>query len=453
MGALVSPEQKARVETLVARGVLEGAALWQPDIALPKIGEFYPPTLLTEVAPANIVACEEIFGPVLTVMTFRTLNEAASLANNTRYGLAASIWSENINRALEAASQVKAGVVWINTTNEFDAASGFGGYRESGFGREGGVEGFGEYLKRTEDWDTGPAPVFDLPAGTGPAPSQAIDRTAKNFIGGVQTRPDGGHTRLILDAKGRGAGRAPDSDRKDIRDAVEAAAAAQGWSRAAPHARAQILYYIAETLSTREEEFAKQLAGLTGATRRDARSEVALSLSRLFSYAAWTDKFEGVVHQIAGRKTVIAVKEPLGVIGIVCPDAAPLLSFLSLLAPAIAMGNRAVIVPSARWPLIATELALVFQSSDVPPGVINIVAGGRDKLAETLAAHDGVDAIWYHGTAEGSALVERLSAGNLKRSWVNGGRPRNWRAASTGEGRQFLHEATQVKNIWLPYGE
>src|SRR5205814_6174829 len=120
---------------------------WQPSWACPTEGYFFPPTLFTEVSPAATIAQAEIFGPVLVSMTFRTPAEAVALANNTRYGLAASVWSENINLALDVASKLKAGTVWINSTNLFDAASGFGGYRESGYGREGGKEGLYEYVR------------------------------------------------------------------------------------------------------------------------------------------------------------------------------------------------------------------------------------------------------------------------------------------------------------------
>src|SRR5437763_1819667 len=155
MGAIVSPGQLKEIQRLVAQGVEEGADMWQPSWACPTEGYFFPPTLFTNVSPATTIAQVEIFGPVLVSMTFRTPAEAVALANNTRYGLAASVWSENINLALEVARRIKAGTVWINSTNLFDAASGFGGYRESGFGREGGREGILEYLK--------PAPAPDAP--------------------------------------------------------------------------------------------------------------------------------------------------------------------------------------------------------------------------------------------------------------------------------------------------
>ncbi len=129
---------------------------------MPAKGCFYPPTLITGLDPAAATVQEEIFGPVLVSLTFRTPAEAIELANNTRYGLAASVWSENINLALDVASKIKAGSVWVNSTNLFDAASGFGGYRESGFGREGGREGLFEYLRPA--WQERPRPQPELPA-------------------------------------------------------------------------------------------------------------------------------------------------------------------------------------------------------------------------------------------------------------------------------------------------
>src|SRR5271167_2297986 len=145
VGAIVAPVQLERIRRLMREGEKEGLEFFRANESVPDRGCFYPPTLLTGVDPASVLAREEIFGPVLVATTFRTPDEAVALANNTRYGLAASVWTENVNRALEVAARIKAGVVWINSTNMFDAASGFGGYRESGFGREGGREGLSEY--------------------------------------------------------------------------------------------------------------------------------------------------------------------------------------------------------------------------------------------------------------------------------------------------------------------
>mgnify|MGYP000038199051 CR=1 FL=1 len=144
VGAIVDPVQLERI-----RGMVEGAggSCFQPDVALPAQGCFYPPTLITGLAPSDPLMQEEIFGPVLVSCTFRTPDEAVALANNTRYGLAATVWSENVNLCLDIAPKLAAGVVWVNATNLFDAAAGFGGVRESGFGREGGWEGLSAYLR------------------------------------------------------------------------------------------------------------------------------------------------------------------------------------------------------------------------------------------------------------------------------------------------------------------
>ena len=138
-------------------------------------------------------------------------------------------------------------------------------------------------------------------------------------------------------------------------------------------------------------------------------------------YAAWADKYEGTVHRPPLRGVVLAMKEAIGVIGIACPDEQPLLGFISLVAPAIAMGNTIVIIPSEQAPLSATDCYQVFETSDLPAGVVNIVTGERDALAQVLGDHDDVDAMWYFGTAEGSQRVEMASAGNMKRTWVNYG--------------------------------
>jgi len=185
IGAIVAPVQLERIQQLVKQGVDEGATLWQPSWACPKEGLFYPPTLLTGVAPSATVAQVEIFGPVLVAMSFRTPAEAIALANNTTYGLAASVWTENVNLALDMARKIKAGTVWINATNLFDAASGFGGYRESGYGREGGREGMYEYLREPH----APKAVALRPASRA-ATAPLVDRTAKLFIAGKQARPD-----------------------------------------------------------------------------------------------------------------------------------------------------------------------------------------------------------------------------------------------------------------------
>ncbi len=466
MGAIVAPVQLERIRKLVNQGVDEGATLWQPSWACPTEGYFYPPTLFTNVSPAATIAQVEIFGPVLVSMTFRTPAEAVELANNTPYGLAASVWTENINLALDVAPKIKAGVVWINCTNLFDAASGFGGYRESGFGREGGREGMWEYLK--PEWERGAGsreqavakPVTRTKARTAkerPAPSSLlppIDRTYKMFIGGQQVRPDAPYARHIVAPDGTPLGEVAEGNRKDIRNAVEAAHAAAGWARTTGHGRGQVLYYIAENLAQRAAEFAERIATMTGteAGNGGGRHEVDAAITRLFSYAAWADKYDGAVHHVPIRGVTLAMNEPIGVLGIACPEEYPLLGLVSLVAPAVAVGNTVVTIPSEAHPLAATELYTVLEASDVPPGVINIVTGAKDALVKVLAEHDDVDAVWYFGNQAAGADVERASAGNMKRTWVEW-HGRDWTDSVQGEGREFLREATQVKNIWIPYGE
>ena len=459
IGALIAPVQREKMQRLVRQGEQEGATVWQPSWSAPTDGYFFPPTLCTNVAPAATIDQVEIFGPVVVLMTFRTPAEAVELANNTPYGLAASVWTENINLALDVAPKIKAGTIWINCTNVFDAAAGFGGYKESGFGREGGREGIWEYVR--ERWEKAEKAQRAQKTQKGrrtaaPPPPSApppIDRTAKLYIGGKQVRPDQGYSLIIHDAAGGLGGEVAQGNRKDIRNAVDAARKAESWTRATAHNRAQVLYYIAENLAIREKEFVHRLSALTGLSAEAARGEVDLSLRRLFGYAAWADKWDGQVHHTPYRNVTLAMPEAIGVIGIACPDQPALLGFVSLVAPAVAMGNPVVAVPSERWPLLATDCYQVLETSDVPDGVINIVTGKRDELAEVLASHDDVDAMWYFGSLEGSAAVERLSAGNLKRTWVSYGKGRDWSDPRQGEGQDFLRRATQVKNIWIPYGE
>jgi aldehyde dehydrogenase (NAD+) len=444
VGAVVDPAQLAAITALVDANS-EGQT-YRANTPLPP-GCFYPPTLISGLSAASPLMQEEIFGPVLVSMTFRTPAEAVELSNNTRYGLAATLWTENINLALDVAPRLKAGVVWVNATNLFDAAAGFGGLRESGFGREGGWEGLLAYL--ATDRSTRPLkPVAAVPEPRDPSVS-GLDRTAKLWIGGKQSRPDGGQSRALWSPKGALLGHVGLGNRKDIRNAVEAAHAARSWARTTGHARAQILYYIAENLSARAAEFATRLRAMTGSA---GETEVEASIARLFTYAAWADKFDGAAKSVPIRGVALAMNEPCGVIGALCPDEAPLLGLVSVMAPAIAMGNTCVLVPSEPFPLAATDFGQVLDTSDVPAGVVNIVTGAHADLAAPLAGHADVDAVWSFSSTDLSARIERESADNLKRSWVNRGRSRDWHGAE-GEGRVFLNQATEVKTVWIPYGE
>ena len=454
IGALVDPIQQQRIHGLVESARAEGCEIWQPSCEAPTAGSWYLPTLITGASTSAAVAQAEIFGPVLVAMSFRTPSEAVQLANNTVYGLAACVWSESISLALDVAPQIKAGVVWINTANQFDAACGFGGYKESGFGREGGKEGMYEYLTPLAEDARPAAPVVAEKARVKPSDEGspfAVDRTAKLYIGGKQARPDGAYSRAINGANGAFLADVGEGNRKDIRNAVEAAHKASGWSKATAHNRAQVLYYIAENLAIRADEFAQRIAAQTGA--KDAAREVQASIERLFYWAAWCDKYDGQAHQPPMHGITVALNEPVGVIGIICPNENPLLGFISLVAPALALGNRVVAVPSDTAPLSALDLYQVLDTSDLPGGALNIVTGSSSELARTLASHSDVDAVWRHdGSAEGCAEVERLSSESLKRTWVGGAKGRDWFDAKQACGRTVLQHASQVKNVWIPYG-
>ena len=448
LGSLVSKTQFERVSQMVKDGLKHGGESFQAcDIDAEK--NLYPPTLITDIDSSHPLAQEEIFGPVLVSMTFRTQSEAVALANNSRYGLAASVWSENINRAMDVAPKIKAGVLWINCHNQFDASCGFGGVKESGFGREGGKEGLYEYLKPRYL-----SPVKNVRSKkTYSNENHSIDRTLKFYIGGKQVRPDGGHSIETFNANGTLAAVVGSGNRKDIRNAVNAAVKATSWSSQSGHGRAQILYFLAENLAIRESEWIERLETLCGISNEHAKAEFDESISRIFSYAAWADKYDGAVHSAPYRGVTMALPEPIGVLAQVAPENQPLLTTISLIAPAIAMGNRVILIPSDSFPSVALELVQTFETSDIPPGVINIVTGDKSELSHQLVGHAEVDGVWCWSDSNNIAKVETISAMDLKRLWVHIDGDRDWLDSNQGEGLEFLRNATEVKNIWTPYGD
>ena len=468
MGPVADPVQYGRIDAYVEQARVEGATVYQSEAEDPG-QRFYPPTLVTDVQSSSVVVQEEIFGPVLVAQSFRTPAEAVALANNSRFGLSAGVWTEHIGLALDVALSIKAGTVWVNCHNKFDAAAGFGGVKDSGIGREGGKEGLYAYVRvagkpsprvsltaaeKDAPWGatTMPAipgaPVAATSSETGGLP--AVDRTPKMYIGGSQKRPDGNYSYTVSSADGEALGQVGDGSRKDIRDAVEVAhSAAKGWGKRAAHNRAQILYYIAENLSIRETEFTERLVALSG-NRDQAEAEVAASIERLFHWAAYADKFGGTVQETEFRGVTTAVNEPVGVIGITAPNEAPLLGFLSLVAPAVVRGNAVVAVPSQTGALAVTDLYQILDTSDLPGGVINIVTGERDVLTKTLAEHQDVDAVWYHGTKVGCYHVERLAADNMKRVFCNYGQEVDYIRLGALSSDELLREASAIKQLWVP---
>ena len=516
MGAVVDRRQVDRILGFLDAGRADGAEIWQPTGEVPEDGFFLPPTLCTGAPPTSSIVTEEVFGPVLVSLTFRTPAEAVALANDTRYGLAASVWTEDLSLAMDVAPAVKAGTVWMNCTNRFDAASGFGGYRESGFGREGGKEGMWEYLKPAGRGTRAGTPVAEGGAADGGAadggvaqkagaqadgrdggeaaaeragvraggraageaatrragghpatsgsgghdagpvpdvPRDAIDRTRKLWIGGAQRRPDGGYSLTQIGAGGLPWGEVPRGGRKDVRDAVEAAARARGsWASTTAYLRSQILYFVAENLAARAPEFTSNLANATGMTEEAAAAEAAAAVEALFTFAAWADKHDGRVHSTPFRNVTFAMNEPVGTVAIRCGEAAPLAGVAGSVAAALCQGNVAVVVVPERFPLPALDLVQVLETSDIPPGSVNVLAGIHGEIVPTLAAHDDVDQLWDFVGDDLSGDAERLSAGNLKRVWVDREGAVDWLGLRGDAADLLLRKGTRVKNIWVPYG-
>eukprot|EP01095_Lingulamoeba_sp_RSL-Kostka_P017636 TRINITY_DN929_c0_g3_i1.p1 TRINITY_DN929_c0_g3~~TRINITY_DN929_c0_g3_i1.p1 ORF type:complete len:809 (-),score=349.57 TRINITY_DN929_c0_g3_i1:28-2454(-) len=468
MGAIVNPNQLERIKYYVSLAEEEGASVYQSKFNIPENGLFYPPTLIYDVETSSKCVVDEIFGPVLTLMTFRTPSEAVALANNTAFGLAGSVWSESISTALDIAFQIKAGVIWINSHNLFDAAAGFGGYKESGYGREAGKEGLYEYTKlkwkdsiknsftdeeKAAPWGGASLPCPPKIGEFSIKNVSKVDRTTKLYIDGKQCRPDQDHSYIVMNSNNEKIGEAGWANRKDIRNAVEAAhKAAPGWGKRAAYNRSQILYYVAENLDARFDEFAERIQAQTCCDLEAAKEEVQLSIERLFYWAAFSDKFGGSVQETPKYGATVCITEAIGVIGITCPNEYPLLGFVSLFAPAIVRGNTIVIIPSETAPLSATDLYQVFECSDIPAGVVNIVTGVRDSLTKVLVEHMDVNAHWYFGSAIGSYHVENLSSCNLKRTFVNYGKDYDWKDITKSAGIEFLYNSVQYKNIWAPAG-
>ena len=449
IGAIVAPVQLKKIRQIVNKGKKEGSKLWQPSWACPKDGLFFPPSLFTNVSPASYIAQVEIFGPVLSSLTFRTPREAVAIANNTPYGLAASIWSENINLALDIAPKIKAGVVWINSTNLFDASCGFGGYKESGFGREGGSEGIRAYtnINIPQKKKIGLKNIkrkIDIPT---------IDQTPKLYIGGKQKRPDSGYSFPFYSHRNEFICDIGRSNRKDVRNSVEEASKAFS-KQLSNFNRSQILFYLAENLSQRKDTFIDLLINISGLNHIDAKKEFDLSCERIFYYASMADKFEGLIHNPPLRGLTMAVKEPIGVITSILDDNQPLLSLSTVMSAVFANGNTNIIVPSEKTALIGTSMYQVFDTSDVPAGYINILTAKQNELNLTLAQHENIDGIWaFSENAKTRSSIIKETAFNLKRFWCPKNKNIDWSSNSEEFLLEFLYQGSQVKNIWIPYGE
>ncbi|MEC9476150.1 MAG: aldehyde dehydrogenase family protein [Planctomycetota bacterium] len=442
MGAMVEQEHLDRVREMCSAAIADGLSCFQPEIELPETGYWYPPTLFANAPLSADIVCEEVFGPVLVSTTFRTPAEAIKIANHTRYGLAASIWSQDIDTALEISRQVRAGTVWVNGTNLFDASSGFGGMKESGFGREGGKEGLRAYLRPEQAESSASSTIPTAKIITATEADEGLDRTAKLFIGGKQVRPDGGYSFEVRSKNGDLIGLAGQSNRKDVRNAVEAASGC-GWGTMSGHARAQVLWFIAENLEPRSAELAQLIDEMTGCGEKAALEEVAETVDLWTWWASWSDKHDGAIHDAPWRGLVLALHEPYGTAGLICPQANPLSGLVAYCAPLLAAGNAVVAIPSTAA-LAAVEMCRIIEHSDLPPGALNLLTGDAAEIGPVLAAHDAVDLLWYQGNQELATELETASAGNMKVCWSPGD--------CSIRSQQLLDRGAQVKNIWLPHG-
>ncbi|MDA9748971.1 aldehyde dehydrogenase family protein [Pelagibacteraceae bacterium] len=449
IGAIVAPVQLQKINSLVKKAEREGNKLWQPSWSCPTNGLFYPPSLFTNVTPASFIAQVEIFGPVLTCLSFRTPSESVTIANNTPYGLAASIWSENINLALDIAPKIKAGVIWINSTNLFDAACGFGGYKESGFGREGGSEGIRAYTKYE-------LPVLNKPrnkTNKSIFKNKHIDKTPKLYIGGVQKRPDSGYSFPIFDNKKKFICDVPNANRKDVRDTVEISSKAKD-KQISSFNRSQILFYLAENLQDKENNFVELLSSLTGLQKNETKKEFDKSKERIFYYASMADKFEGSIHNPPMRGLTLAVKEPIGVVASILNDQFPLLSLITVLSANFSAGNSSIIIPGEKTSLIASEMYQLLDTSDVPSGYVNFLTTKQNSLNKILSEHENIDGIWLFSQSDIDRIkMIKNTISNLKRYWCPNSKNIDWYNNEEIFLNEFLYQSTQIKNIWIPYGE
>jgi aldehyde dehydrogenase (NAD+) len=356
---------------------------------------------------------------------------------------------------MDVARKVKAGTIWINSTNLFDAAAGFGGYRESGYGREGGREGMYDVLVEAGHGEfppkaPAPRPQAHHQSTTYQLTGSAIDRTYRFLIGGKLARPDQAGSYSITSPSGELLAVVGEANRKDVRNAVEAARSAfPSWFESAAHLRAQILYFWAENLLNEKKRFAAGIAAQTGCSVDQAGQEVDQSVNRLFEFGAYADKFGGTVQPVLGRRMVVGLREPVGVIGMRAPDAFPLLGLISILAPAVAMANT-VVALAGTYAMTAMDLVQVIQHSDIPSGVINLLtAQNPEAVAKVLAEHEDVDAIWSFGGADSAKPIEEASISNMKQTWAVDGAQIDWVGIKS---EKLLLKSTQVKNIWVPYG-
>ena len=282
-----------------------------------------------------------------------------------------------------------------------------------------------------------------------------VTKTPKVYVGGAFIRSESARTYPLQDAAGAFFANIPQCTRKDLRNAVEAAAkAGPGWARRTPYNRGQILYRLGEMLEARRADMADALA-VGGATKAAAAREIAATVDRLIHYAGWADKYEqvlGNVNPVASPHFNFTVTEPMGIIGLLAPEDAPLLALVSLVAPAITGGNTVVALASSSRPYPAIVLGEMLATSDLPGGVVNLLTGFRKELVPTFATHAHLRALGGVANAEERKAIRLGAAESVKRVKLRPAEePMDW-FADRAQGLYALRDTLEFKTTWHPIG-
>ena len=282
-----------------------------------------------------------------------------------------------------------------------------------------------------------------------------ITKTPKCYVGGAFIRSESGRVYPLHDSAGAFFGNIPQCTRKDLRNAVEAAAkAGPGWAKRSGYNRGQILYRLGEMIEARSGEMADAIA-LGGSKPADAKKEVAATIDRLIHYAGWADKYEqllGNVNPVASPHFNFTVTEPMGIVGVIAPEEAPLLALVSLVAPAITSGNTVVALASTLQPYPSILLGEMLATSDLPGGVVNLLTGNRSELVPTFATHTHLRAICGVANADERKAIKLGAAESVKRAKLLKAEDRHDWFADTAQGLYEIRDFVEFKTTWHPIG-
>jgi acyl-CoA reductase-like NAD-dependent aldehyde dehydrogenase len=281
-----------------------------------------------------------------------------------------------------------------------------------------------------------------------------ITKTPKVYIGGAFVRSESARTFKVFTRDGAFFGNIPQCTRKDLRNAVEAAAkAGPAWARRTPYNRAQILYRLAEMLEARSGELVDSLVRF-GARTQDAEKGMTVAVDRLIHYAGWADKYEqliGSVNPVASPHFNFTVTEPMGVVGVISPDVPPILGLVSMIAPVIACGNTVVALASEKMPYPAILLGEMLATSDLPGGVVNLLTGFRRELVPTFATHAHIRAIYAVAGPEDRKVLRLGGAESIKRVRFVDGAAGEW-FGEGAQGLEMIRAFVELKTTWHPIG-